>query len=233
MKEALIIFTRVPIKGKTKTRLEGFLSQEECKDIHISFLKDIKREFEDFNKDIFIFYTPEGNEGILTDIFKDIGEYHVQEGENLGEKMLNSIKYVLENGYDSCVLIGTDVPEVKKEYIEDAFNLLRKKDVVLGPTEDMGYYLIGMKKPHEEIFTNQKYGSGDVLSNTLKKVKRCNLTYSLVKTCLDIDDKSDFLVLEERIKSGKVNNCTYTIKFIESLRREKLGENKRAKSVHK
>ena len=65
MREAIIIFTRVPIPGRTKTRLQGFLTKDQCAEIHKNFLKDIKKTCEKLNKDIFVFYTPEDKDNIL------------------------------------------------------------------------------------------------------------------------------------------------------------------------
>lgn len=217
MKEAIIIFTRVPIEGKTKTRLEGFLTRAECKNIHINFLKDIKETCESTKRDIFIFYTPKDYEGILKNILGDLGEYHVQIGNDLGEKMFNALNLVLKIGYDSCILIGTDIPEIKRDYLEDSFNALKSRDIVIGPTVDKGYYLIGMKKGYKWIFENQIYGSGSVFLNTLSKIDQQKLTYYIAETCLDIDDKEDLLILYKKIKDKKVINCRYTIEFLEHI----------------
>lgn len=216
MNEAIIIFTRVPIKGKTKTRLEGFLTKEGCRDIHISFLKDIKETCKKIKRDIFIFYTPEGNKNILEDILGDLGEYYVQLGKDLGEKMFNAISCILDKGYNSCILIGTDIPEIKKSHLESAFKSLEKSDVVIGPTVDKGYYLIGMKNSNKAIFENQTYGKGNVFSNTVGKIRKQNLTYSIMETCLDIDEEEDIYLLYKKIKDKKVN-CKYTARFLESI----------------
>ena len=152
MREAIIIFTRVPIPGRTKTRLQGFLTKDQCAQIHKNFLKDIKKICEKLNKDIFVFYTPEDKDNILKDILGEKCNYKIQQGNDLGEKMYNAIDYVLSKKYKSCILIGTDIPYLKKEDLSKAFKILRKKDVVLGPTEDKGYYLVGMKKSNKAVF---------------------------------------------------------------------------------
>ena len=85
-------------------------------------------------------------EAYLEKLFRKAKEYISQTGEGLGERMYQAIEYVLEKGYDSCVLIGTDIPELKCSDLEYAFRLLDVNDVVFGPTVDEGYYLVGMKK---------------------------------------------------------------------------------------
>ena len=214
MKEGLIIFTRVPIAGKTKTRLEKFLTKEECAEIHKNFLKDIKITTENINRDIFVFYTPEDKDNILYDIFEDKINYKIQEGKDLGEKMYRAIEYVLNKNYDSCILIGADIPYLKEEDLEIAFNILNNKDVVLGPTEDKGYYLVGMKKANKNIFENIEYGYGNVLDNTIAHVEKNNLTYGLTRKNRDIDEMEDINYFYEEIKKGKVNENMNTSKFI-------------------
>ena len=139
MKEAIIIFTRVPIPGQTKTRLQSFLTKSQCGEIHKNFLKDIKFTCEKLNRDIFVFYTPEDKNNILKPILGYKYKYKIQEGNDLGQKMYNAINYVLSKKYNSCILIGTDIPYLKEEDLKNAFKILRDKDIVLGPTMDKGY----------------------------------------------------------------------------------------------
>lgn len=214
MKEAIIIFTRVPIKGRTKTRLEGCLSRENCALLHKSFIKDIYNTCLKVKKDIFIFCTPYESVDILQDILGEYPIYYPQTGDNLGDKMYNSINNILNKGYDSCILIGTDVPLIKEEYLLNAFSSLHTSDVVFGPTLDKGYYLVGMKKPNGDIFNIEAYGSGDVLSSTLENVEKLGLTYSLVETTFDIDEEEDLLMLVEGINSEVISNCFYTREFL-------------------
>ena len=147
MKRAVIVFTRVPIPGQTKTRMMPYFSPEECAKLHENFLKDIAQECEKVNADIFVCYTPKKGKAYLEKLFRKAKEYIPQTGEGLGERMYQAIEYVLEKGYDSCVLIGTDIPELKCSDLEYAFRLLDVNDVVFGPTVDEGYYLVGMKRP--------------------------------------------------------------------------------------
>lgn len=83
------------------------------------------------NADIFVCYTPEKGKAYLEKLFRKAKEYISQTGEGLGERMYQAIEYVLEKGYDSCVLIGTDIPELKCSDLEYAFRLLDVNDVSL------------------------------------------------------------------------------------------------------
>lgn len=214
MKEAIIMFTRVPIPGKTKTRLEGYLSKNQCAKIHSAFLKDIYESCKKTNKDIFIFYTSVDSVDILKNILGE-NKYCPQIGENLGEKMFNAMNFVLNKDYNSCVLIGCDIPEVNENILNNAFERLEKVDVVLGPTFDKGYYLVGMKSPYKSIFQNKTYGTGDVLLETTLKIKEANLTFDFVDTLLDIDEKEDVLTLIKNLKNK--DKCYYTKEFLKTL----------------
>ncbi|MEG0855514.1 MAG: TIGR04282 family arsenosugar biosynthesis glycosyltransferase [Terrisporobacter sp.] len=214
MKEAIIIFTRVPIPGKTKTRLEKMLSKIECAEIHKNFLKDIRNTCKNTKRDIFIFYTPIDHNNIIKNIFGDDVNYKIQEGNDLGEKMYNAIERVLNKNYKSCILIGSDIPFLNVKDLEKAFSILREKDIVLGPTEDKGYYLVGMNKATKSVFENIEYGYGNVLDNTIKSIENANLTYDLTNKNRDIDEPEDLKHFYENIKDGKINRNLNTCNFI-------------------
>ncbi len=224
MREAIIIFTRVPIPGQTKTRLQSFLTKNQCAEIHKNFLKDIKQICEKLKRDIFIFYTPADKDNVLKGIFGDKFKYKIQEGNDLGEKMYNAIEYVLGKKYNACILIGTDIPFLKEEDLRKAFKVLRKKDIVLGPTVDKGYYLVGMKRPTKAVFENVEYGHGNVLDNTITSIKGSNLTYGLTNRNVDIDEKEDLFYFYNEIKKENVSKNMYTSKFIINIIEEYDGE---------
>ncbi len=98
-------------------------------------------------------YAPEdGDVKELKDILGKQKEYFPQAGESLGQRMYHSLEYVLGLGYDVCLLMGTDIPEVSSPDLEKAFQVLKEKDAVFGRTADGGYYLVGMKRPIPEAF---------------------------------------------------------------------------------
>lgn len=217
MNSAIILFTRLPIPGRTKTRLEKVFSKEDCARLHIEFLKDLSICIEKTNLDCFLFYTPEGDTSKLNEIFKDKVNYRPQHGTELGERMYNAIQEVLSKGYESCILIGSDIPQIKEIDIFEALKNLETTDVVFGPTLDYGYYLVGMKKPHKDVFRNQTYGYGSVLRNTIEAVKASNLTYSLIKPHLDIDEPEDLLDYRKKVRLNEISNESFTSKYIEKL----------------
>lgn len=200
MKNALIIFTRIPIPGKTKTRMMPYLSAQGCAALHTCFLKDIRRECEKTGYDIFVYYVPEGEKHLLVSILGAGKQYYEQEGEGLGIRMFTAIREVLAKGYDTCLLIGTDVPELDAGILTAAAAKLRTKDVVFGPTRDGGYYLVGMKQPYAEVFDSQTYGHGSVLKNTVVHLREKGITAGCVQTLQDMDEPEDLRDYRRRMK---------------------------------
>ena len=221
MKEAVILFSRIPIAGQTKTRLMPFLSGDECAGLHSAFLKDIFNTLKILKREVYIFYTPEDEENYIDSNFNGYKEKKVQSGKDLGEKMFNAIEYVLSMGYEKCILIGADVPEIKADSIEKGFEILNDMDIVLAPTMDDGYYMVGMKRAINVIFKNQHYGSKRVIDNTIEAAENNGFTVGLSDLYIDVDTKEDLKLLFSKIESGEYE-CKNTEKYINEIIRERL-----------
>jgi rSAM/selenodomain-associated transferase 1 len=116
-----------------------------------------------------------------------------QEGEDLGKRMENAFLNRFERGFREVVIIGTDSPDQPPEHILEAFDLLadKKIDLVLGPAEDGGYYLMGLKSVREELFCGIQWSSGEVFATTVSKAKELGLGVSLLPVWHDIDTAAD------------------------------------------
>jgi rSAM/selenodomain-associated transferase 2/rSAM/selenodomain-associated transferase 1 len=216
---AFIIFTRAPIPGQTKTRLTPYLTPKQCAKLQTCFLKDIANTCKQIDADLFVCYTPEDKKQILYAIFgKEIAgkpvEYFPQTGEDLGARMFLAIREVLNRGYASCVLVGTDVPEMRSDDIREAYRILETNDLVFGPTEDGGYYLVGMKEPRKEAFAKQTYGHGSVLENTIHALEQSDLSVGLGAKKRDIDTREDIAQYRDRMRYQKKLQHTLTGKFL-------------------
>lgn len=221
MKNALILMTRVPVPGKTKTRLLDTFSPEKCAELHFCFLEDIFKTLDRLREklDIYITYTEEKDFYLLKELVPNYIKCFPQEGESLGERMLNSIDKVLSEGHEKAALMGADVPQVEGEEILKAFEILDSKDLCFGPTFDGGYYLVAMKEPYKEVFSKEiAWGGSTVLEATIKNCGDLNLSASLIKTYNDIDVRED---IESFIKSYRTdkfkreNSPKFTAKFLE------------------
>lgn len=232
-KNAILIFTRVPLPGQTKTRLMPYLSGEECASLHQRFIREIYRICRNVQADILVFYTPEDKAGILADIVGKEQKLYVQQGEDLGEKMRNAFHKAFELGYESCVLIGTDIPQIKERNLNEAFRQLQNHDIVINPTKDGGYYLIGMKEDHDEIWQVERYGTNTVIADTLKHIENLNLSVSQGEMLQDIDTKEDLLeVYGEQLESEPADcihcgKCTGNCEFLQKYDLDLAGFAKR------
>jgi len=212
--DAVVIMSRIPVPGKTKTRLEGFLTSRECADLHRAFLKDILTVHTDRNK--FLSYGDEGPFELIEDILPYDIETFPQRGESLGEKMKNIFIHLFGLGYESVVLFGADIPEITGKDIENALKKLKENDLVFGSTLDGGYYLVGMKKLHEIVFSDEiKWGSGSVFEETINLIKKKGIDVDLIDVHEDIDTKDDLINLYKRIKN--TSGCKNTKRFVEGL----------------
>ncbi|WP_338471724.1 TIGR04282 family arsenosugar biosynthesis glycosyltransferase [Niallia sp. XMNu-256] len=216
---ALILMTRIPIPGKTKTRLMDLLTGSECAQLHMAFLKDLFATFEDLKDiDLFMTYTPEDSFFIIENMIPDSMKHFPQQGEDLGEKMFNAINQVFQKGYKKVILIGSDIPDLSAEDIQTSFKVLEECDLVLGPTYDGGYYLVGMKASNEKIFhIPKKWGGKSVLESTIEIGNEQDLSIGLSQKYRDIDTKEDLFEFERKNNHSKASN---TMKWILDWRRK-------------
>ena len=206
--KALILMSRIPIPGKTKTRLMNVLSGEECARLHKCFLKDLFSLFDVIKEDVHIFlsYTPDGALHLLKDMMPDYIEAFPQEGEDLGERMANAIEHVLNEGYEKAVLIGSDIPTIEPEDIKEAFKLLDDNHIALGPTHDGGYYLVGMKRLYKDVFDgNLKWGKKSVFEGTLHIANSLGLRVGLAPKRMDIDTAEDISILMDKVEKNQLS----------------------------
>ena len=191
MRNAIICFTRVPQPGKTKTRLLPVLTGSQCAALHTAFLSDLAAVYAQMQADLFVSYTPDPDWEMLKSVFPAAKGFFPQSGADLGEKMYRSICQVLELGYEQVLLTGTDLPLMTASHLEKGFAALNGADIVLGPTSDGGYYLVGMKTPCRAIFENQHYGSGSVLENAVAAAENTGLSVAIATCCNDVDTPED------------------------------------------
>lgn len=237
MMKALILMTRIPIPGKTKTRLMNVLSGEECAKLHKCFLWDLFNVFDVIkeNVDIFLSYTPDGALHLLEDMLPDYVEAFPQEGEDLGERMANAIDFVLNRSYDKVVLIGSDIPAIGPSDIKEAFRLLDFNDICLGPTHDGGYYLVGMKKLHRDVFCRDlKWGKKSVFESTMFIANNLGLRVGLAPKHMDIDTAEDISVLMDKVKKGELSNWMpkNTVDYLKEIWGEEENVNRQFKNTN-
>ena len=188
MTELLIVFCKNPLLGQVKTRLAKTLGDEAALAIYLKLVNHTQNVVKDLDVDVAVYYS---NYIDTEDSWSNKYIKKLQRGKDLGEKMFNAISEGLDMGYSSVCLVGTDIYELTPGIISQAFEKLKKTDVVIGPAQDGGYYLIGMSQPNAPIFDISQWSTPDVLDETLQLVQRQNLSYTLLETLNDIDEEED------------------------------------------
>jgi rSAM/selenodomain-associated transferase 1 len=218
LKEALVLMAKAPREGEVKTRLIGALSPAEVTELYINFLRDtfaLMEEVQDERETLALAlcYTPEGEEEAFEVVEREGSLMLAQRGGYLGERLSNCFMDFFDLGFDSVVVIGADSPTLPADYLLAAFDgLAEEYDLVIGPAEDDGYYLVGMRKFSRAIFEDIPWGTSGVLSATKDRVRDAGLNLNLLPAWYDVDTPAELARLKEELKSGKV-----TAKFTNRL----------------
>jgi hypothetical protein len=202
---ALIVFFKWPVPGEVKTRLIPNFGAELAAQIYEAFIKDCLEKVRDLDMDVIGFY---GNNQIenthkpLKDFFATLGvKLFKQEGEDLGQRMLGAISQVLDQGYKHVGLIGTDSPDLPPEVLKHAFQALSFSNNAfsLGPSEDGGYYFIGMNRPYPGAFHNVQYSTETTLLETVTNLSIEPCSLYILKRWYDIDEPVDLKRLQSSL----------------------------------
>ena len=199
---ALVLFAKAPIAGEVKTRLQPEITPENSARLQEAMIKDsISLMSEINNVEKTIYFLPIEKKYVF-EKFIDGLPFHLncQNGIDLGKKMENSFHDLFNKGFFRVVVIGTDSPALPKEYISKAFIDLNNADLVIGPSIDGGYYLIGFKEKVLPVFSPVEWGSNKVLLQTEELIKKHNLKLSLLPVHYDIDTIEDLRYLKTHLK---------------------------------
>ena len=193
----LIVFVKNPIKGRVKTRLGETIGNAEAVRVYQALLAKTKSVISDLSTDRIVYYGDFINDNDLwsSTHFKKA----LQTGETLGNRMQNAFQESFEKGYQKVIIIGSDCPELSAEIIEQAYQLLDVYDVVLGPAEDGGYYLLGTKCFIPEIFNLSAWSTATVLEETLAIIQKHSLSHQLLPTLSDVDYEEDYIKFKDLI----------------------------------
>ena len=168
-KKLLLVFTRNPELGKVKTRLAKKVGAETALKIYTFLLERTRDIAAKVASDKAVYYSVKIRENDIWDA--TIFQKHQQFGEDLGLRMLHAFKNGFKAGYEKVMIIGSDLYDLTAETIENAFIALEKNEVVIGPAEDGGYYLLGMNSLEEKVFKNKDWGTETVRKDTLEDLK--------------------------------------------------------------
>lgn len=191
VKQALIIFVRNPEKGKVKTRLAKTTGDEKALTVYRELLAHTHAITKELACDKFVFYADHINENDLWE--NDVYRKKLQRGARLGERMLEAFMELCRMQYTKIQVIGSDCYELTAEIIEKGFEKLNETDVVIGPSADGGYYLLGTNQVIEELFANKEWSTDSVLKDTLQDIEQLSLSCFQLPLLRDIDTEQDWL----------------------------------------
>ncbi|MEJ7767172.1 MAG: TIGR04282 family arsenosugar biosynthesis glycosyltransferase [Chitinophagaceae bacterium] len=189
LKKALIIFVKNPIEGKVKTRLAKTIGNTKALLIYKHLLAHTVLITSGIVCNKFVYYA-----GLVDDTDHwDNTRYEkkLQEGVDLGARMANAFKDIFHAGYHQAIIIGSDCYQLSTAIINDALVQLQDTDAVLGPSEDGGYYLIGLKTMQESLFKEKSWSSENVCSETITEFQKTGMSYSLLPVLNDVDVEAD------------------------------------------
>lgn len=235
MNTAIIIMSKVPLPGHTKTRLMPELSSRECVEFHRACLNDMVQSISHLGWPVYLYYAPAALEENSNIDWQDnkwwgLDEYlysHItmypQLGKDLGERMYHAASEQIVD-HDAILFLGTDLPDLSAGILLKAVELLESNDVVIGPAEDGGYYLLVIKKLYSFLFDNVPWGTSNVLAETLLRIQRNDLRVSLLNTERDIDIWEDMLDYHQRgqveLKIKNLKSYQVILKNIESYKQQ-------------
>jgi uncharacterized protein len=225
---ALAVMTKAPRAGQVKTRLIPPLTPEEAAQLNICFLRDTAAAIASASgataRGVAV-YTPLGAESAYADILPREFELLPQRGDGFGERLFFATEDLFQCGFSSVCLIDSDSPTVSADVYEKAVEILSKSDdrVVLGPSDDGGYYLIGLKRSHPKLFEEIDWSTERVLEQTQRRAKEINIDVALLPTGYDVDDASNLRRLRDELlsESSDPKVAPHTRKFLAELTAKK------------
>ncbi len=189
MKKALLTFAKNPVYGQVKTRLAATIGNDMALTVYRLLLQHTVSITTHLPVQKIVFYSNSVQE---RDVWNNkVYNKQKQSGNDLGERMRNAFAYAFYEGNKEVIIIGTDCTELTSAIIMEGFARLKNNDVVIGPASDGGYYLLAIKKIHDQLSHNINWSTNRVLHQTLAVCKKENLLVFQLQELSDIDNEKD------------------------------------------
>lgn len=188
LQEALVIMARYPEEGAVKTRLARDLGPRLTIRLYRAFIDDLAGKFGTLHRPLIWYYLPEFSP--FAQLFSQRYPCRPQAGSSLQERMLRIFEDLFGEGFQRVVVIGADVPHIPMEAVEEAFALLSATDVVLRPSSDGGYHLIGLRAAGD-LFSGIPMGTDRVLRETVERAASMGLSVHCLAPSFDVDTIGD------------------------------------------
>jgi rSAM/selenodomain-associated transferase 1 len=195
---ALAVMAKAPVTGEVKTRLLPAVTAEEAAELSRALLVDQLKHLQEFDAaDFYLAFAPDDARLLMENLAPPCFRLFPQEGADLGARMEAAFKRLFDIGHRNIVLIGGDLPPLPLRYFAEAYAFLATSNqrVVLGPSRDGGYYLVGCNQPTPQIFQGMRWSHSAVLAQTQDKLASLKIDYHLLPTWFDIDTPADLRYL--------------------------------------
>ena len=203
----MAVMAKAPRPGKVKTRLSPPLTLEQTAALNVRFLRDTTENLATISGSAgLISYTPAGDEALFAGLLPETFALVLQRGDGFGERLLAAAQDILTIGYGAVCLIDSDSPTVPNEAFAQAVEELAKPGdrVVLGPSHDGGYYLIGLKQAHAAPFERITWSTGSVYEETVERCREAGLEVVTLPLWYDVDDAETLHLLNEELLNETV-----------------------------
>lgn len=187
-KSLVIVFVKNIRLGHVKTRLASSIGHQGAYDVYAELLNITENAVSALTSDSRVYFS----ENIESSGWSHSQKY-LQQGLDLGERMLNAFTDGFKDGYETIILIGSDLPDISTDKINRAIGVLTTHDLVIGPAKDGGYYLIGMSSLITQIFHDKPWSQPLLLQETLNELSDLSLTFELLEELNDIDTYEDLI----------------------------------------
>ena len=191
MDTALLVFAKVPRPGEVKTRLTPALSAAEAARLYTAFLRDTLRQVLRLDAEVRLYLAPPLPDGELDAVPSGV-DVHVQTGDGLGARMEQAFRETLGDGYGRVFVMGSDHPTLPRSFLQRADQALQDSaSLCVGPTEDGGFYLLGMSAFYPQLFDEMSYSHGQVFAETLSRAEGTRADVTVLPQWYDVDRPRD------------------------------------------
>lgn len=210
-RNGIVVMAREPSPGSTKTRLAAALGDRAAASVYEAFLLDTIATCRGVDARLLVSYAPDSPDAAryIRDIAPE-AMFAAQPDAPFGARLASAMQAAFDRGCGRVAIIGSDIPHMEAAWLDDTFASLDDHDMALGPTQDGGYYLLGLRTPEPRLFDDIDWSSGRELGQTRSRAGQLGLRVKDVHDTFDIDTLADLLALQALIQASGVGTCPRT-----------------------
>jgi hypothetical protein len=220
LQRVLGIFAKEPRPGQVKSRLAATIGADAATRLYDAFLRDLLPRLMTIDATRVLAFASPADHDFFRVLCGEYFELELQVGSDLGARMATFFQNQFARGASRVILVGSDSPDLPLQRIEQAFARLDDQDVVVGPSDDGGYYLVAMRKLVCDIFAGIEWSTANVFTQTAQRLRQIGVRYSLLEPWYDVDLPDDLRRLNQEIMTAHRAGRDSTLAHTEDLLRE-------------